>query len=382
MKWFSNFRNVRVLLILIAAVIAAVSLLASNSLVSDLKLEEERKMMVWAKAMSSLIGAEENEDVSLEQEILGSNSTIPVILTDGNGSIIQSNNIELVQDADTLAVLMERVAEMRRAGRVIPVPMGELGEQYACYDESRILVYLYYYPYVQLSVLLLFFAICLVAIISSKRAEQNRVWVGLSKETAHQLGTPISSLMAWTEVLKEKYTGDELICEMEHDVARLQMVAERFSKIGSKPEPESGDIVAVLEHAVEYVKRRSPAKVSYVLHFPKRPLTVRMNAPLLEWVVENLCKNAIDAMDGAGEISINVSHNDDRVFVDFSDTGKGISKSCQNRVFEPGYTTKKRGWGLGLSFAKRIMEEYHRGSIFVKNSVLGKGTTFRIELKK
>lgn len=382
MKWFNNFRNVKVVLIVIAAAIAAISLLASNMLVSDLKKEEERKMMIWAQAMSSLISAEVNEDVSLEQEILGSNSTIPVILTDESGSIIQYNNIELSEGADTLAVLMERVADMRHGGRVIPVPMGEYGEQYACYDESRILLYLSYYPYVQLGVLLLFFAICLVAIISSKRAEQNRVWVGLSKETAHQLGTPISSLMAWVEVLKEKYAGDELLGEMEHDVARLQMVAERFSKIGSRPEPESGDIVAVMERAVEYVKRRSPAKVNYVLNLPKRPLNVRMNAPLLEWVVENLCKNAIDAMDGVGELTISVAHNNDKVFIDFTDTGKGIAKSCHSRVFEPGYTTKKRGWGLGLSLAKRIMEEYHRGRIFVKNSIVGKGTTFRLELKK
>lgn len=382
MKWFSNFRYIKYLLIIVAAVIAAVSLQVSNSLVEDLKQEEERKMEVWASAMGSLISAEENADVSLEQDILSGNGTIPVVLTDASGSIMQYNNIELDADADTLSVLMERAASMRRAGRVIPIPMGELGEQYACYDDSMILTKLAYYPYVQLAVVLLFFLICFVAILNSKRAEQNRVWVGLSKETAHQLGTPISSLMAWTEVLKEKYPGDELVPEMEHDVARLQRVAERFSKIGSKPDPEAMDVTAVVSGAVDYVRRRSPAKVEYSVAYPKNPVLVRMNAPLIEWVMENLCKNAVDAMDGAGKITVTVAHDDDKVFIEVTDTGKGIAKSLRKRVFEPGYTTKKRGWGLGLSLAKRIVEEYHKGRIFVKNSAVGRGATFRIELKK
>lgn len=382
MKCFNNFRKVKLLLIFFAAVIAASSLWVSNMLVDDLKEEEVRKMKMWASAMGSLISAEENADVTLEQEILSSNSTIPVILTDETGSIIQYNNIVLDEGADTLAVLMERVADMRRGGRVIPVPMGEWGEQYACYDDSMILTQLSYYPYVQLTVVLLFFVICFVAILSSKRAEQNRVWVGLSKETAHQLGTPISSLMAWTTVLKEKYPDDELLPEMERDVARLQMVAERFSKIGSKPEPTSEDLVAVVERAVEYVKHRSPSNVIYEVNFPKRPLLVRVNAPLIEWVIENLCKNSIDAMNGAGTITVTVTQNDDKAFVDVCDTGKGLPKSQHKRVFEPGFTTKKRGWGLGLSLAKRIMQEYHKGRIYVKSSAPGKGATFRIELKK
>lgn len=382
MKWQSNFRKVKILLIIFAAVIAASSLWVSDSLVNDLKDEEMKKMEMWASAMSSLISAEESADVTLEQEILSSNSTIPVILTDGSGSIIQYNNIDMDAGADTLAVLMELVADMRRGGRVIAIPMGELGEQYACYDDSMILTQLAYYPYVQLAVVLLFFVICFVAILNSKRAEQNRVWVGLSKETAHQLGTPISSLMAWTTVLKEKYPDDEMIPVMEHDVARLQMVAERFSKIGSKPEPSSEDLIEVIERAVEYMKHRSPANVRYETAFPKRPLLVRMNAPLVEWVIENLCKNSMDAMGGTGVISIVVTQDDDRAFVEVHDTGKGMPKSQFKRVFEPGFTTKKRGWGLGLSLAKRIMEEYHRGRIYVKNSAPGKGTTFRIELKK
>lgn len=339
-------------------------------------------MEMWASAMSSLISAEENADVTLEQEILSSNSTIPVILTDGSGSIIQYNNIDLDVGADTLAVLMELVADMRRGGRVIPVPMGELGEQYACYDDSMILTQLAYYPYVQLAVVLLFFVICFVAILNSKRAEQNRVWVGLSKETAHQLGTPISSLMAWVEVLKEKYPDDELLPDMGHDVERLQRVAERFSKIGSNPEHTTEDVVSVIESAVEYVKRRSPSKVEYVVDFPKRPILVRMNAPLVEWVIENLCKNAIDAMGGNGVITVSVLHDEMNAYIEVSDTGKGISKSNRKMIFEPGFTTKSRGWGLGLSLAKRIMEEYHKGRIYVKKSAPNKGTTFRMELRK
>ena len=382
MKPFSNFRYVKYMLVLVAAVIAVASLFVSNNFVDKLKLEEKNKMQVWAAAMSSIINAEVNEDVTLEQNILSSNKTIPVVLTDDTGSIIQENNIKIPANADSLTVLMERVADMRRKGNVIPIYMDGVGEQYVCYDDSNILILLSCYPYIQLCVVLIFLVICVVAVISSKRAEQNRVWVGLSKETAHQLGTPISSLMAWVEVLKEKYPDDELLPEMEHDVERLQRVAERFSKIGSKPEHTSEDVVSVIENAVEYVKRRSPSKVEYVVNFPKRPLLVRMNAPLIEWVIENLCKNAVDAMGGNGIITVTVSHDEQNAYIDVSDTGKGISKSNRRMVFEPGFTTKKRGWGLGLSLAKRIMEEYHKGKIFVKKSAPGKGATFRMELKK
>ena len=382
MKPFSNFRYVKYMLVLVAAVIAVASLFVSNNFVDKLKLEEKNKMQVWAAAMSSIINAEVNEDVTLEQNILSSNKTIPVVLTDDTGSIIQENNIKIPANADSLTVLMERVADMRRKGNVIPIYMDGVGEQYVCYDDSNILILLSCYPYIQLCVVLIFLVICVVAVISSKRAEQNRVWVGLSKETAHQLGTPISSLMAWVEVLKEKYPDDELLPEMGHDVERLQRVAERFSKIGSKPEHTSEDVVSVIESAVEYVKRRSPSKVEYVVDFTKRPILVRMNAPLIEWVVENLCKNAVDAMGGNGVITVTVSHDEQNAYIDVSDTGKGISKSNRRMVFEPGFTTKKRGWGLGLSLAKRIMEEYHKGKIFVKKSAPGKGTTFRMELKK
>ena len=382
MKWFNNFRNVKYMLMLVAAIIAVASLFVSGRFVDKLKLEEKNKMQVWASAMSSIINAEVNEDVSLEQEILSSNKTIPVVLTDDTGSIIQENNIKFTANADSLTVLMQRVAEMRRKGNVIPIYMEGVGEQYVCYDDSNILILLSYYPYIQLCVVLLFLVICVVAVVSSKRAEQNRVWVGLSKETAHQLGTPISSLMAWTAVLKEKYPGDELVSEMEHDVARLQRVAERFSKIGSMPEPKEENLIEVLERVVSYIERRASNKIRFVRQFPSEGLVVRMNASLLEWVFENLCKNAIDAMDGQGMITLRVINAESKVAIEVEDTGKGIAKSHRNSVFTPGFTTKKRGWGLGLSLAKRIVEEYHKGRIFVKSSEVNKGTIFCVELKK
>lgn len=384
MKWFSNFRNVKIVLIVVAALIAATSLIVSNALVSDLKTEERKKMQVWADAMDYLNRADENTDLSLVLSVLNGNTTIPVVVTDKKGAISQHRNIEIPSDTDSLAVLMDVVARMRADGRIIRVDLGTDGEDYleVCYSESLILKQLAYYPYVQLIVVLLFFVVCFFAILSSKRAEQNRVWVGLSKETAHQLGTPISSLMAWTTVLKEKYPSDELIPEMERDVARLQRVAERFSKIGSLPEPTSEDAVDVVERAVEYMKRRSPSQVTYTFDAPRRPLLVRMNAPLIEWVVENLCKNAVDAMNGAGAINISLKQGKDYIYLEVSDTGKGIPKSKHKQVFEPGYTTKKRGWGLGLSLAKRIVEEYHKGRIYVKKSAVGRGTTFCVELKK
>ena len=398
-----------------------------EGVVEERRQEELNKMKLWVEAMTSIYKADTNTDLNLAISVLESNNTIPMVVIDKKGKVNNYRNIVLAEGCDTMALVNGVVERAKEKGYLIKMDMGMsvyydeslvlsrlsgileaqsvlldsqsqllssqskllerqsqlLGRQSQLLDsQSQLLEGLSYYPYVQLTVLLLFFVICILAVLSSKRAEQNRVWVGLSKETAHQLGTPISSLMAWTEVLKEKYPDDELIPEMERDVARLQRVAERFSKIGSMPEPVPVDIVDVVEGAVGYVKRRSPAQVEYEVVLPERPLMVPMNAPLVEWVLENLCKNAVDAMNGNGKITVTVSHDEKSVYVDVADTGKGIAKSCQKRVFEPGYTTKKRGWGLGLSLAKRIIEQYHKGRIFVKNSVQGKGTTFRVELKK
>lgn len=249
------------------------------------------------------------------------------------------------------------------------------------YDESLLLSRLTIYPYIQLGVVIIFVMIAILALLGFKKTEQNRVWVGLSKETAHQLGTPISSLMAWIELMKDKYQ-DDLILEMEKDVNRLEMIAERFSKIGSMPEPENEDIAVVLNRVVSYMEHRTPNSVKFERYFSDRILNAKINASLFEWVIENLCKNAVDAMDAQGVISIHLSDSDRLVIIEISDSGKGIAKNSFKSIFEPGYTTKKRGWGLGLSLAKRIVEEYHKGKIFVKQSELGKGTTFRIELNK
>ena len=250
-----------------------------------------------------------------------------------------------------------------------------------CYDESTILKRLTQFPYWQLGIVLIFAVVAVFALLSSKRAEQNKVWVGLSKETAHQLGTPISSLMAWVEILKENYPADELIPEMEQDVKRLERIAERFSKIGSLPEPVDASMNEVLDHVIAYMDKRTSQKVAIKGHYPDHDVMVKMNASLFEWVIENLCKNAVDAMEGGqGKIDLWLLEENDTVAVEVADNGKGIRKKDVANVFRPGFTTKKRGWGLGLSLAKRIVEEYHKGHIFVKDSEVGRGTTFRIEL--
>jgi signal transduction histidine kinase len=229
---------------------------------------------------------------------------------------------------------------------------------------------------------MIFVVIAIFALLSSKKAEQNKVWVGLSKETAHQLGTPISSLMAWVEILKENHPDDDMIPEMDKDVKRLEHIAERFSKIGSLPEPKDSSMNEVLEHVVEYMRKRTSNKVDIICNVPNHDVIVKMNASLFEWVVENLCKNAVDAMEGSGQITITLTEENKYIAIEVSDTGKGIRRKDIKNVFTPGFTTKQRGWGLGLSLAKRIVEEYHNGRIFVKNSEIGKGTTFRVELKK
>lgn len=382
MQWYKSFNKVKYLLVTVAAIIAAASLYVSHSLTTDLKNEELNKMQLFAEAMRSLNSADENTDLNLVLAVIGGNDIIPVVVLDSKGAITNSRNIVIPEGKDSLSVLLKKVLQMRADNHIIRIDMGEDDYLEVCYDDSLLLTRLAYYPYIQLLVVLLFFVVCMLAIISSKRAEQNKVWVGLSKETAHQLGTPISSLMAWSEILREKYPDDTLLPEMDKDVARLQTVAERFSKIGSKPEPTSDDLLRVLDGIVDYFRRRSSNKLQFVCEYPKRPLTVRMNVPLIEWVFENLCKNAIDAMNGEGTIRFVVTHDDNNAYIEVSDTGKGIAKSQFKTVFEPGFTTKKRGWGLGLSLAKRIMEQYHKGRIYVKSSEVGKGTTFRVELRK
>ena len=382
MEWFNRTRTIKFSLILIAVLLGVASLIFSNRLVSDLAEEESTRMEIWTEAMRTFNNADEGTDLSLVLTVIRGNSNIPVIVLDNKGGIDSYSNVR-IQGTDTLGYLMQRAAVMREAGHIIRMDMNEPGEYYdVCYDDSMMLKRLEIYPYVQFGVFVVFLAVALFALLSMKRSEQNRVWVGLSKETAHQLGTPISSLMAWTEILSTTYPDDELIPEMSKDVRRLEIIAERFSKIGSLPETTPENLGEALQRVVDYISRRTSEHVAISLRQPERPITVRMCSPLFEWVIENLCKNAIDAMNGEGKIDIHVAQTDERVYIDVEDTGKGIQKSHFSDVFSPGFTTKKRGWGLGLSLAKRIIESYHKGRIYVKHSELNKGTVFRIELRK
>ncbi len=383
MRKFKEFKRIRTILIVVAIIIAFISLFVSQSLVKDLSREEHSKMELFAEAYRSLDDADENTDLSLVLAVISGNKTIPVIVVDEKNEIRSYLNIE-IRKADTLAYLNSYVERMRQLGNSIKIFYDEQDESVyneVCFDESLLLNRLTVYPYIQMGVVMLFVLIAIFALLSFKKTEQNRVWVGLSKETAHQLGTPISSLMAWTELLKDKY-DDELISEMEKDVNRLEMVAERFSKVGSMPEPVQADMVGVLENVIDYVEHRSPATVRFVRDFPNPPVNAKVNASLFGWVIENICKNAVDAMNGSGTLTIILSEDKNCVAIDVTDTGKGIPKSSWKSVFDPGYTTKERGWGLGLSLAKRIVTEYHKGKIYVSHSELNKGTTFHIEIPK
>ena len=371
MQWTDRIRQVKILLVTLAIIIAIASLLISHFLVRDLSKEEQRRMEVWAQALHALNEADETTDVTLISNVLEGNNTIPVIVVDDEGIIGDYRNIDDTTNLESYAQRMMQAGDTIRVDR-----------QIVCYDESIMLKRLQAWPYVQLGIVLIFVVVAIFALLSSKRAEQNKVWVGLSKETAHQLGTPVSSLMAWVEMLKEQYPDDGLLSEMDKDVKRLQLIAERFSKIGSLPEPVDASMNEVLAHVVDYMDRRTSSQVQMIRQLPDNEVIVKMNASLFEWVIENLCKNAVDAMEGKGTITLTLMEESDRVVIEVQDTGKGIRKKDLNNVFTPGFTTKKRGWGLGLSLARRIVEEYHKGHIFVKNSELGKGTTFRIEMPK
>lgn len=384
MQWINRIRQVKIVLVVLAVVLSVASLVVSNFLVRDLKVEEQRKMEIWAEAMQSYNNADETTDLTLVLAVLNSNNTIPVVVLNSDGQVQDYRNMDTgtMSSATSDASILQEALSMKGAGRVIRIDLGDSDYMEICYADSLILRRLAWWPYVQLGVVLIFVVVAIFALLSSKRAEQNKVWVGLSKETAHQLGTPISSLMAWYEVLRENYPDDELLPEMGKDVQRLQRIAERFSKIGSLPEPKPENLNEVLTNVVQYISRRTSNRITMSCNLPAEPLIAPVSAPLFEWVIENLCKNAIDAMEGKGSITITAKEEPTCFSVEVSDTGKGIPKNRFSSVFMPGYTTKERGWGLGLSLAKRIVEEYHDGRIFVKNSELGKGTTFRVELKK
>lgn len=385
MIWTDRIRQVKILLVSAAIVIAAASLAISHFLVADLENEEKNRMAVWAEAMRTLNNADEKTDLNLVLKVINENNTIPVVVLDSQGNAQVFRNVTLsgadFNDSLKNAALLGKT--FLRKGRHIKIMLNQKNNEYiqVCYDESLMLKRLAAYPLVQLGIVLIFVVVAIFALLSSKKAEQNKVWVGLSKETAHQLGTPISSLMAWIEILKETYPDDDLIPEMNKDVKRLQLIADRFSKIGSLPEPVPSSLNEVLDHVIDYMDRRTSKSIQMIKVFPQHDIIVKINASLFEWVIENLSKNAVDAMGGkVGRITLRVEETDKCAVIEVSDTGKGIKRKDLNNVFRPGFTTKERGWGLGLSLAKRIVEEYHNGKIWVKSSEVGKGTTFRIEI--
>ncbi len=371
----------------------------TNNLVNSLEIEEKQKIETWANAQQYL----SNPDLDQDQEfmtfclqIVQQNKTIPSITVDDDGNILYVINVRLFDNEGNKVdyepsislseksrkYLNKKLEKMKGLHNPIVLDMGD-SRQYTHYQDSTILSRIQLYPLVQLAIILIFIFIAYFAFSTSRKVEQNQVWVGMSKETAHQLGTPISSLMAWIELLKMRETDLKMLNEVEKDVLRLETIADRFSKIGSAPVLIPDDVLSVLTNAVEYLKTRSSSKVKFNLHFGELDeLFVPLNISLFDWVIENLCKNAIDAMNGVGSIDVSVKDQGQIIYIDICDSGKGLSKTNYNVIFQPGYTTKPRGWGLGLSLVKRIVENYHNGKVFVKSSDMGKGTTFRIVLKK
>jgi len=378
---YDSRQRLKYVFIIGAVVIAIASVFVSDLLIKDLAREERQKIEVWAEATRVVTSEDPSLNMKLILQIIQGNTSIPVMLCNEQDSVMNYKNIEL-PEKNVEGFLYQKAQELKKKNQPIPIDMEDGTFQYLYYDDSINLKRLLIYPYAQLSVMAVFILIAFLALTSTKRAEQNKVWVGLSKETAHQLGTPISSLIAWVEYLKMKEVDPSLLEEMEKDVKRLETIADRFSKIGSQPEPVPLDICDSIRAALNYMETRISSKVKITVEAPEQPVMVLMNDSLFVWVVENLCKNAVDAMGGQGDIRFHIEEKAKKVYIDVSDTGKGILKSKFKTVFNPGYTTKKRGWGLGLSLVKRIIESYHGGKIYVKNSEIGKGTTFRIELNR
>lgn len=378
---YDSRQLLKYLFIVAAVVIAITSVFVSDLLIKDLAREERQKIEVWAEATRVLTSEDPSLNMNLILQIIQGNTAIPVMLCNDRDSVMNYKNIEL-PEKNVDEFLRKKVQELKKKKDPIVIDMEDGTYQYLYYDDSIILKRLLVYPYVQLTVMAVFILTAFLALASTKKAEQNKVWVGLSKETAHQLGTPISSLIAWLEYLKLKDVDPSLLAEMEKDVKRLEMIAERFSKIGSTPEPVPVNICESVRSALDYMETRISSKVKISVESPDKPVMVLMNQALFAWVIENLCKNAVDAMEGQGSITFHIEEKGSKVRIDVTDTGKGILKSKFKTVFNPGYTTKKRGWGLGLSLVKRIIESYHGGKIYVKSSEIGKGTTFRIELKQ
>lgn len=381
---FSRYKTLwKLILLVVAAAIGFFSLLYTGNLVKKLKIEERKKVELWAKATSLIINSPESgKDLDFLYSITEGNTTVPVILTDGNDSIISAVNFDPQRIKDK-KYLRSRLERMKGKTKPIVIDFGDGYINRIYYRDSTILIKLIYYPYIQLSVIVMFILVSYVAFSSSRKAEQNQVWVGMSKETAHQLGTPTSSLAGWVEILQMKHPGLEIAEEMARDVARLEKVTERFSKIGARPDIADEDIINIIRQTIEYLRSRTSSKVTFTLDPDiTGGLKIPVNTALFSWVIENICKNAVDATEGEGSITIKTVETGDHAIIDVMDTGRGMPKSAFKKIFRPGFTTKERGWGLGLSLAKRIIEEYHNGKIFVRYSEPGKGTCIRIILKK
>lgn len=379
----------KIVFLVITVAVVAFSLYITSRLIHDLAEQERQRMEIWADATKQLASADENSNLEFLFSIIERNKTIPVVLTDSEGNILSHHNFDLPEPQEEFSLdltpvnekyLRDKLERLRDSDNVIEIRITPIDLQYLYYEDSKLLKNLSIFPYVQLAVMLTFILVVYFAVASTKRAEQNKVWVGLSKETAHQLGTPISSLMAWMEILDSQGVDSSIVREMNKDVNRLSTIASRFSKIGSKPAMERADLNQLVASATAYMATRISSQIKLTVDLFPGEMAVKISPPLLEWVMENLIKNAVDAMEGSGAISVTLSRDSGDAVIDVADTGKGIPRKHQKTVFNPGFTTKKRGWGLGLTLAKRIVEQYHNGRIFVLKSEPGAGTTFRIIL--
>jgi two-component sensor histidine kinase len=381
MSIYERKQRWKLVLLIIAIIIGVSSLYYTNILVDKLSFEERKKVELWAQATRELADSSKAEsDPTIALEVIKNNRTVPVILTDNDDNILGSVNLDSVKCKNP-AYLQLQLKIMKEQNKPILIEPGYGIKNRIYFKNSTILQQLTWYPYIQLGVILLFISVSYFAFSASRKAEQNKVWVGLTKETAHQLGTPTSSLLGWIEVLKSKGHDQEIIKELSKDVMRLEIITERFSKVGANPKLINSNVLEAIHKTVEYLKSRSSNKVNFKLSLPEREILSPINSSLFEWVIENICKNAIDAIEGSGQIDIKVHDSNRWVVIDITDNGKGIPKSKFKTIFKPGFTTKERGWGLGLSLAKRIIEIYHKGKLFVEHSELNKGTTFRIMLR-
>lgn len=379
---FKQFTGWKFTLIAVAVAIIGTTIWFVNNLTEKIQQEETKKVANWVEANRELLQASPDANLNLAVEIVTMNTTIPLILTDEQGHIIDHRNLDTQQVVKDTGYLERQLENFRRQHPPFIMAVDSHSNNYIYYGDSLILRQVRYYPYIQLAVVALFIGLTLFALTSTNRAVQNQVWVGMAKETAHQLGTPLSSMEAWVELLKENEEARPLAMELAKDVDRLKLISDRFSKIGSVPNLEERNVVEQVAQVMAYIKKRAPQKVNFSLHTAEHEATAMISPTLFDWVIENLLKNALDAMEGKGTIQIFIENHPAHIIIDISDTGKGIPKRLQEKIFRPGFSTKKRGWGLGLSLARRIIQDYHQGRLTVKSSEQHKGTTFRIWLRK